>query len=467
MNPHANLIIEEGKRLLDAGLSVVPVHHKFPWLSERDGFDTAKTWAEFQNRLITIEEFVELSHDRRSTGICVIGGSVSGGDAGFGVEILDIDYKDGISLWPAFKEKAGSALNGLPFQRTGSRKGFQTIWRCESFSGNQVLARSSGGKTLAETRGEHGLAVVPFSIHPDTHRSYEYVRGHFADVPIISADRRDFILNTMRSLTMQEVEPARKKTPKPFIRPTSQNVEIGAVKEWFNRTMPIEQMLASYGYRIIRNGYAVRPGGNRGTVRIDYENNCSFHNNTNDELYCGSGESGYYVRPLDVLIKLKYRGLGNKEAFMAAIHDAAAHLGVQLVNSPVRDEPPPAPPPPRPRNMGNVRDMPPPATPPPPPQGVVVTNAAAYADFLKNEAGLDPILVEGRPNFSELWKMVRQYTRRFMLMLPPSDGYLERLAADLEARFAVLNQDVEDNVMRLIYLLQKAQVPEYRIKARA
>ena len=66
---------------------------------------------------------------------------------------------------------------------------------------NQKLAESRDKKTLIETRGEGGYVVAPGSplaCHP-LKQPYQLIRGDLTQIPTITPDERQILLNTARS----------------------------------------------------------------------------------------------------------------------------------------------------------------------------------------------------------------------------------------------------------------------------
>lgn len=184
------------QRLVDAGVSVIPIG-----TDKRPAIDR---WKPFQERLASVGELEEWFADGQS-GIAIVAGEVSGN-----IEILDFDDPSTIEPWTAMVEAIKPGLvNRLPMVKTPSG-GQHIYWRCDPIEGSQKLAVSAEQKTMIETRGKGGYALIPPSppwCHPEG-KEYLLVQGELADIPTITEDERDILLNCARALT-EYVEPER------------------------------------------------------------------------------------------------------------------------------------------------------------------------------------------------------------------------------------------------------------------
>jgi hypothetical protein len=337
-------------------------------------------------------------------------------------------------------------MDGIPFQRTGSGNGFQAAYRCPKPGGNQKLAAFDTGdqdpkkryQVLIETRGEGGYALVPPSLHPDTHKHYRYLIGDFVDLPLISQDRRDSILALARSLTEKKADERRVRE---FVRPTeemtAQRVEARVVIEEYNRTTPIDYVLSSVGYSV-HGEWAVRPGGKRRTVKIDYGENRSFHNASNDPMCDGNGKDGYWKRPFDFLC---YERGGD---FVTALKDAANMIGVKLITTRSRAEPLPTMPekPVAPKKTRHNL--------------IIVTDY--HPDLAVCERlGIPAVVSPRHLLIPEVVAAVEPFENRIFVSAPPEDGFADALAADLRARLvhipAHLSTLVDEGRVTLIDLV--------------
>jgi putative DNA primase/helicase len=163
-------------------------------------------------------------------GVALAGGLASGITLDDGTrtsaEFLDIEDGDILSAFEALVRKRGygALYDRLPREEP-PRGGGHLGWLCIESAGNTKLAMRQVGvlpngqleiKTLIETRGEGGLLVVaptPAGIHPDIpERGYRMVRGSWAEMPVISVEAREALLECARALN-EYVEPEPQGNP--------------------------------------------------------------------------------------------------------------------------------------------------------------------------------------------------------------------------------------------------------------
>ena len=179
----ATIPVATAMAYLAAGLSCLPAAkaRKHPAIG---------SWKNWQTRLPTeveVRAWFSNPHDA----ICVVSGAVSGN-----LECLDFD--NGGELFAAWIEKVETGLLAqLVIEQTPSG-GYHVCYRCDDpVDGNLKLARGIRGgkqKTLIETRGEGGL----FLCAPTD--GYVLQQGDFANLPTISPDARQALLDAARSL---------------------------------------------------------------------------------------------------------------------------------------------------------------------------------------------------------------------------------------------------------------------------
>lgn len=136
-------------------------------------------------------------------GMGLVCGAVSGN-----LEAIDFDlkYDNTGTLMARYKSEVGETCPGLLkrllIQKTPSG-GYHFIYRCEKISGNQKLAQrradeqeqKNGDKimVLIETRGEGGyIGIAPSE-------GYSFVLGNIDNVPVISVEERDVLINVAQS----------------------------------------------------------------------------------------------------------------------------------------------------------------------------------------------------------------------------------------------------------------------------
>ena len=199
------------KEMQEAGLKLIQL--------KSDKTPTGK-WKD-QNELITDPNYVGM--------VC--------GEASGGVEGIDFDLKYDLTgtLIQRYKEIVNelcpSLLSRLVIQKT-MNNGFHLIYKCEKIEGNQKLAnrdttyeekeatyqlniekgksedearkasKNDKVRVLIETRGEGGY----FMIYPS--KGYGLAKGSFTNIPTITPDERDILINTARTFNerLAEVE---------------------------------------------------------------------------------------------------------------------------------------------------------------------------------------------------------------------------------------------------------------------
>jgi hypothetical protein len=174
---------------VDSGLSLIPIGDdgsKMPAFAFLPRFwdkrlgRYKRRWSVFRERLPTIEELHQWFAGEwviEALGLAILGGSISGG-----LEIIDLDNKDVIGPWSdRVEELAPGLLRRLVRVKT-PRPGMHAYYRCESFGGNQRLARvpdednidpKTGNpkpKTIIEVKGEGGMCLAPPSPPSCHHR---------------------------------------------------------------------------------------------------------------------------------------------------------------------------------------------------------------------------------------------------------------------------------------------------------
>ncbi|AHW61444.1 Bifunctional DNA primase/polymerase, N-terminal [Draconibacterium orientale] len=173
---------------LDIGLSIIPVS------SKKTPFTP---WTEYQSNIAPISLWH--SHYINQGTVGIIAGKVSGN-----LECIDIDTKNDPKKTIITEFNAlipDELLNRLIIQSTPSG-GLHYIYRCPEavIDKNLKLARHSNGEIILETRGEGGYFCT-------SKTNNEIMQGKFnletleVDVPIITAEERNLLLETARSLT--------------------------------------------------------------------------------------------------------------------------------------------------------------------------------------------------------------------------------------------------------------------------
>jgi hypothetical protein len=234
-------VFQTALNLVRNGLSVIPIG--------ADKRPAIESWKCYQTRVPTPEEWTAWVASRRC-GLAIVLGPVSGN-----AEVIDVDDPSVLRPWYDLVEAVAPGLvSRLVIVKT-PRNGRHLYYRCPVIEGNQKLALDAQRKTMIETRGAGGYALIPPSpawCHPD-HKPYELRQGDLADLPTITPDERDVLLNCARALT-QYVEPERLYTPRQGIGPTGERPGdlLAAKASW-------EDILLPHGWRVV---------GHRGEVTL-------------------------------------------------------------------------------------------------------------------------------------------------------------------------------------------------------
>lgn len=265
-------LLETALAYAHSGLSVHPVK---PGCKGPRG-----PWKEYQSRIASDEQIARWFDTPNPMGICIIAGEVSGtvDEHGtiYGLECLDCDDPSVVERFLSTADAWGMSdlIARLPSEQS-PRMGRHWGWRSAVWQGNVTLAErdlSRGNakriQALIELKGEGGTCTVfptPIGIHPDhPERAYERVSGSWADIPIITPDERQQIIDLCRSLN-EHVRPARVRAKSPLQRgPVIQGERPGdrlnaeANHEWW------QHLLEHHGWRLVHHhgdiDYWQRPG---------------------------------------------------------------------------------------------------------------------------------------------------------------------------------------------------------------
>jgi hypothetical protein len=316
-----------GAAMLEAialGFSIVPINERTKQphmqLLPKNPVTGKPEWMPFTVRPPTPEE-VQQWIDADVKAFAVVCGEVSGN-----LEILDFDVEGYFENWRA---EVGELFDGVPLQKTGGGT-WQIAYRSATPPPpNDKLAfhpnegNESGREAAIETRGHHGYAVMPPSIHPTGNR-YGWALGSLATVPTISQARIDAFKAAAKKLcqapyTKQELENAKLAAEKIRERKdrAKLNGDVSIINE-FNDAHDIRAILRQHGYsdrgaRMIRPnpeplsapGVTILTGSNGREV--------SYHHSTNDPL-----NGPHCCDAFDVFCRLSHGGDVKKAARAAA-----------------------------------------------------------------------------------------------------------------------------------------------------
>lgn len=220
-------LIDEARKLYESGLNVLPADRtkKRPlgawkqWTQERPSFDSV-----FR---------LGLQFDA----ICVVCGKTSRG-----LEIIDFDQK--ACKFDEFKRMIGETI---PFPVESTQSGGKHLaFRSNACGRNQKLATNASGVTI-ETRGEGGICLIAPS------SGYTIESGDWLDVPLISSDERDRLLEAARSLSEIVRAPASTQTPH-GASPTAQSADCGeTAADYYRRKESGKDALRRHGWEYLRD----------------------------------------------------------------------------------------------------------------------------------------------------------------------------------------------------------------------
>jgi Bifunctional DNA primase/polymerase, N-terminal len=229
-------VYKASQQLVQAGLSIIPVEayegskspdsFRLPHPHDGSTGRPRPSWSIYKIRRPTVDELRRWYETDGPYGLAVIGGAVSGGQYGLGLEVIDFDTSELVGPWSEVVErKAPGLINRLVRVKT-PRPGLHVYYRCSVFGVSQKLALApatddfgraaldlSGHpvrKTLIEVKAEGGYCLIapsPPRCHPSG-RMYQYVTGSadLTAVPTITPEERLILLDAARSLSQwQEV----------------------------------------------------------------------------------------------------------------------------------------------------------------------------------------------------------------------------------------------------------------------
>jgi hypothetical protein len=188
------------------GLSIIPV------ASNKKPF---KPWAEYQSKISPISNWH--SHYKNQGTVGIVTGKISRN-----LECIDIDIKNDprntiITEYAILIPE--KLLRKLLVQTTPSG-GLHYIYRCPEavIEKSQKLALHSNGEVILETRGEGGYFCTS-KINNKIMFGKFNLENLDVDIPVITAEERDFLLETARSLTRYFPSGSSKtsKNGKPFV----------------------------------------------------------------------------------------------------------------------------------------------------------------------------------------------------------------------------------------------------------
>ncbi len=336
-------LVETALSYLRADLSVLPARlaDKRPALSG---------WKSFQSTLPS-EQQVRVWFENAES-LCIVTGAISKF-----LELLDFDQRG--ELFQKWCERVcemdPALLARLVIERSPSG-GWHVIYRClAAICGNMKLAQRKifvesaeplviQGKrfvprkepdgrfsvliTLIETRGEGGLFLCAPS------PGYELTQGVFRNIPVITAEQRDILLEAAWSLNEFIPEPEKIETT---AIPSAQRPG-----DDFNQRGDVRELLVKHGWSLVRSGeneYWRRPGKDRGWSAT-LKNGVLYVFSSNADPF----ESDKAYSPFGVYARLEHGGDYRKAAVALRGHgfganpDDTAGVDISGIISPKKDD---------------------------------------------------------------------------------------------------------------------------------
>lgn len=261
---------------LRAGLCVLPARLK-------EKCPSVASWKHFQSTRPTEEQIANWFTS--SEALCIVAGAVSGN-----LEMIDFDQRAELfDAWCALVREHDAALLDRLLSESSQSGGRHVVYRCEAaipandkfaqrkvyvdgpeqapINGRQYKPRKEpDGRwsviiTLIETRGEGGLFLC------DPSPGYEISQGEFTNLPVLTAEERELLIDAARSLNEHIPQPDSRQTPTPNNgnRPGDD----------FNHRGDVRDLLIKHGWKLVRGGeneHWRRPGKDRGCCSATLKN---------------------------------------------------------------------------------------------------------------------------------------------------------------------------------------------------
>lgn len=336
---HQQDLLQTALAVVRSGVSLVPVSatQKKPIeaLLPLDPNSGIGSWREFQQRLPTEQEITYWIASNAQ--IAVVGGAVSGG-------LLIIDFDDQAKYHDWLK-LVGSAVQGLPIQRTGGG-GYQVFFRCPSPGKNDKLAwipddtKYDGRSIAIETRGEGGYAIIAPSLHPSGNY-YTLLQHDFTQIPTLDQASANALLNAAKSLdevpfTKQQLASMQQAMQQPNNR-VSANGSANVI-DLFNQAYDLEDILQQCGYSHCYHDRWSPPNAPTRRDSVFTQNGKAYHHDTDYPL-----SDGYWHNAFDIWCYYQYQG-----DVKQAVKAAATLLCLPPINSQPLPHPAPSQPTPSP-----------------------------------------------------------------------------------------------------------------------
>lgn len=233
-------LLDFAKEYYESGLNVLPASkkQKRPLCKWRDYTTTRPDFDSVFSESTTFDA------------LAVVCGQTSGG-----LEVIDFDQKG--TLFQAFKDKVGDALEGCVVESTQSG-GFHVAYKTPAPGRNVKLANTESGCAI-ETRGEGGICIISPT------NGYDLRSGSWASLPTISKGQREFLIESAKSL--DQIKSEEERAPN-VSRLSSSALVLGddreSVADYLRKSDDWRRALLRAGWAFVRedakNEYWARPG---------------------------------------------------------------------------------------------------------------------------------------------------------------------------------------------------------------
>ena len=232
-------LLDVAKDYYDSGLNVLPA-------SKSQKRPLCK-WREYTTDRPDFDRV--FSESTTFDALAVVCGQTSGG-----LEVIDFDQKG--TLFQAFKDKVGDALDACVIESTQSG-GFHVAYRTPAPGRNVKLANTESGCAI-ETRGEGGICIISPT------NGYDLRSGSWVSLPTISKGQREFLIESAKSLDQIKSEEERASTISRLSSPTlARGDDRESVADYLRKSDDWRRALLRAGWKFLRedakNEYWARP----------------------------------------------------------------------------------------------------------------------------------------------------------------------------------------------------------------
>jgi hypothetical protein len=241
--------------LLDAGISVIPLHDKEPFDPYKRPYHDNKTgefveyprlsWKRYTTRHASqhqVERWFspQLAPHNQPNGIGYCTGQVSGN-----IQVLDFESEQRYERWC---KEGGPLTTTLPTIRTG--RGYNVVWACPT-----PYTAKDHDPGQVEARGDQLYSIAPPSWHPKAQRIYSYVHGDLLALPHLDQPTSDRLIAAAAAKDKQPARSHYAPAPAPKPMPTTTQIVSGEeLRALYNTHFELEAELRRYGGRPASTG---------------------------------------------------------------------------------------------------------------------------------------------------------------------------------------------------------------------